>query len=58
MLHKCVVSKINGCKQNDYDNCKNRYDTNKVSEVTVFGELEYLVYMISIKTKYIRITKS
>ena len=50
MLHKCVVSKINGCKQNAYDNCKNRYDTNKVSEATVwFGELEYFVYMISIK---------
>ena len=44
MLHKCVVSKINGCKQNAYVNCKNKYDTNKESEATVFGELGYPVY--------------
>ena len=44
MLHKCVVNPINGCKQNAYADCENRYDKNKVSEATVFGELGYPVY--------------
>ena len=33
MLHKCIVSKINDCKQNAYANYENRYNTNKVSLV-------------------------
>ena len=33
MEHKCIVSKINGCKQNAYANYENRYNTNKESFV-------------------------